>query len=70
VRLRACEEGEEDIMTVEDYLECVEQRGFIDYDGYGHPIVNGKEDKSIFLYPSEGALKIPEGVTHIKWYNR
>jgi len=73
VKLRACEEGEEDIMTVEDYLECVESGSFIDYDGFGHPIVpviNGEEDKSIFLYPSEGSSKIPEGVTHIKWYNR
>ncbi len=64
------DESGADTMTVREYLECVKCCGFIDYDGYGHPIVNGEEDRSIFLYPSEGSSKIPEGVTHIKWYNR
>lgn len=57
-------------MKVTEYLEDVKDRNLIDYDGHGHPIVNGKEDQSIFLYPSEGSSKIPEGVTHINWYNR
>lgn len=61
---------EGDIMTVADYLDCVENGMFIDYDGSGHPMKDGKIDRKIDIYPSNKRHGIPEDATHICWYNR
>jgi hypothetical protein len=31
-----------DVMTVKDFIACCECHGFIDYDGYGCPVKDGK----------------------------
>lgn len=55
--------------SLKEYLEDVKDGDLIDYDGYGHPIVDGKMLEDIVVKPSRPDL-IPEGTTHIKWYNR
>lgn len=57
-------------MTVEEYLECVDYRSFIDYDGDGSPEKDGLVDLTISIIPSERDTKIPLDATHIRWYNR
>ena len=57
-------------MSVRSYLNAVMDRSFIDYDGYGHPIVDGTEDKTVVLLPSHGASNIPKKAKHINWYSR
>jgi hypothetical protein len=56
------------LMTVEEFRECVKIGGFIDYDGFGHPVKDEKMS-SIVVYPSK-VVEIPADATHIMWYNR
>lgn len=57
-----------DVMTIEDWKECVESGGFIDDDGFALAS-NGAHCTKEEYYPSI-AHKLPEGTTHIVWYNR
>lgn len=58
-----------DLMTVGKFRKCVECGGFIDYDGFGHPVRNNKADPSIWIKPSR-IHEIPASATHIVWYNK
>ena len=60
---------EDDVYTVEEFLEFVRDNCFIDDDGYGHPVKDKKADDSIDIWPSR-VDEIPEDATHIVWYNR
>jgi len=57
-----------DVMTVEEWLESCEFGGFIDYDGYGSPMKDGKVAR-MTISPSRRHL-VPKDATHIEWYNR
>lgn len=57
-----------DVMTVADWLAAVKAGNFIDYDGCGHAVLDGKM-ASPSIYPSEAYL-VPEEATHIAWFNR
>jgi len=56
------------LMTVEEFKECCEGGGFIDYDGFGNPVKDGKASNQR-IYPSERGF-IPKDATHIVWFNR
>lgn len=58
-----------DLMTVKDWLSCVADGGFIDYDGFGHPVRDGLMDGTIDIWPSQADM-VPQDATHIMWYNR
>lgn len=60
---------EDDVYTVAEFLEVVKSGGFIDYDGHGHPVKDGKADESIVVLPSK-ASEIPSDATHVVWFNR
>lgn len=60
---------EDDVYTVQEFKDCCEDGGFIDYDGYGHPVRDNKSDNSIYIKPSE-LQNIPDDATHIVWFNR
>jgi hypothetical protein len=62
-------EDEDDVYTVEEFKHRCERRSFVDYDGFGHPVKDGKADESIFIYPSK-VSEIPSDATHIVWFNR
>jgi hypothetical protein len=62
-------EDEDDVYTVKEFLKHVKCHAFIDYDGYGHPVKDGKCDPSIDILPSK-VDEIPKDATHIVWYNR
>jgi len=57
-----------DLMTVAEFRGTVECGGFIDYDGYGSPVKDGKQ-AGVSIYPSLQHL-IPTDATHIMWFNR
>ena len=57
-----------DLMTVEDFKEEVRSGGFVDYDGFGHPVKNGLSAPD-YILPSTSA-EIPRDATHIVWYNK
>lgn len=62
-------DGEDDVYTVAEFLAHVRNRGFIDYDGFGHPVKDGKADESVYVKPSR-ASEIPADATHVVWFNR
>ena len=58
------------VMTLKDFIENVESGGFIDYDGNGSYVRDGKES-NITIYPSDiqyGAIR--DDFDTIAWYNR
>jgi len=59
-----------DVMSLADFIDCVNCGGFIDYDGYGHYVKNGMES-NIEIFPSDIKFFMirPEFDTII-WYNR
>ena len=57
-----------DLMLVEDFQKHCKAGSFIDYDGYGCPVREGKM-MSLYIYPSD-LITIPEDATHIIWFNR
>lgn len=56
-----------DLMTIEEYMECVNGGGFVDYDGFGY----ASDGKVMFtekrIRPSDGE---PFGYTHVVWFNK
>lgn len=56
------------VMSMEEFIECVACGLFVDYDGAGHPVVNGKPDYYVTIKPSN-AREFSE-VTEIVWYNK
>ena len=60
---------DDDVMSVEDYLENVKSKAFIDYDGSGHPVKKGKVCDDIRLLPSDGKLLIPFDCEQVVWYH-
>jgi hypothetical protein len=61
--------GEDDVYTIDEFKEHCESGGFIDYDGFGHPVKDSKCDPSFIVKPSE-IENIPVDATHVVWYNR
>jgi hypothetical protein len=70
------EEFDSMYMTIEDFQACCEDGGFIDYDGTGSWVV---DDQLVDMFdeiygaamPSKVLTgQIPEGVTHVVWYNK
>lgn len=58
------------IMTLKDFVECVESGGFIDYDGSGNYYKDGKVT-DISIYPSYVKMgKYRKDFDKIMWYNR
>ena len=58
-----------DMLTVEEFVEMAKSAGLINYDGFGHPVKDGKLCPTIEIRPSR-YWEIPEDATHIQWYNR
>ena len=60
-----------DVMPLSQFLEYVECGGFIDYDGFGHYVKDGKEVCNIELVPSDvKAGCIRKEFDTIVWFNR
>lgn len=60
---------DDDVYTVQEFKDRCAVGAFIDYDGFGHPVKDGKQDRSIDIRPSRLG-KIPKDATHINWFNR
>jgi len=71
------------LFSLEDWKECCDAGGFIDYDGYGNAVDEnykiidmGKVDDFFdeMISPSDytirGGVKIPLDTKYILWYNR
>lgn len=60
---------EDDVYTTKEFLDLCRSKSFVDYDGYGHPVKDGKSDPDIRVQPSRCDL-IPSDATHVVWYNK
>jgi hypothetical protein len=62
--------ADDDVMTIEDFIECCNDGGFIDYDGSGTYL--GEEGLSnIDIYPSDvDHDMVRKDFKKIVWYNR
>jgi hypothetical protein len=59
-----------DVMPLDEFIDCVKSGGFIDYDGYGHYIIDDKET-DITIYPSDVKHNaVRDDFKKIVWYNR
>ena len=69
-----------DHMTLDHFIQAVDQMCFIDYDGYGYLATSDLMSR-IVVSPSDvftkkkktfkkKFLKISEGFTHIVWFNK
>jgi hypothetical protein len=56
------------VVTVEEFRQAVGSGFFRDYDGYGHPVKDGKMT-NVVIVPSR-VHEIPDDATHIVWFNR
>jgi hypothetical protein len=58
-----------DLISRENWLEAVNNGNFIDYDGHGCPVKDGKMASYVLIIPSQAATLDPEA-THVMWFNR
>lgn len=58
-----------ELLTVLEFRESCEHGYFIDYDGSGHPVKDGKMARKVTILPSK-LDEIPKDATHIMWFNR
>lgn len=58
-----------DLIPIREFIGCVREGGFMDGDGFGHWATETHHDDSDEIYPSMLIIGIPEGVTHMFWFN-
>tara|TARA_R100000656_G_scaffold104176_1_gene76015 strand:- start:47220 stop:47846 length:627 start_codon:yes stop_codon:yes gene_type:complete len=63
-----------DLFQLDEFTELVDDGGFVDYDGWGHPIDEDGQEVGVFILPSkwgwQKAALERHGVKKIAWYNR
>ena len=63
-------ESDDCIITKAEFIECCQSGGFIDYDGFGHPMKENLINIDENIYPSDYRDFINHDCTHVVWYNR
>jgi hypothetical protein len=59
-----------DVMSLEHFIDCVKSGGFINYDGWGNYVIDGKKT-NIDIYPSDVKNDaIRKDFNTIIWFNR
>ena len=61
-----------DNIPLEEWLDCVSSKGFIDYDGHGC-FSTALKRSNFIVVPSditEKKIKIPKWATHVTWFNK
>jgi hypothetical protein len=62
--------GEDDVYTVTEFMEFVNDDFLTDCDGFGNPVKDNMADTLIWIIPSRCPTCIPTDATHIVWYNK
>lgn len=58
------------LMTLQKFIGCCKDGGFIDYDGFGY-YATATEQSDIVVYPSDiTSGNYRKDFTYVKWYNR
>lgn len=61
---------EGDLMTLTEWKACVRAGGFIDYDGFGYYVNDGKESDIVVIPSDLKHNQIRNEFSHVAWYNR
>jgi hypothetical protein len=61
---------DDQIMTIGEYLDGVKCGALTDYDGHGNPATETHIGAHVIISPSNYGKDIPQGATHIVWYNK
>jgi len=60
-----------DLMTLDEFVDCVKTGLFIDYDGSGYYATESLYDRDSPAIPSEIKQgKINSSYTHVAWFNK
>lgn len=61
-----------DVMTIDEFVECVESGGFIDYDGSGYYMTNEttETDIPVNLTTIRSVGEYRKDMPFVAWYNR
>jgi hypothetical protein len=59
-----------DLFSIDIFKKCVDNRGFMDYDGHGYLATMNGYDKSKVVFPSEFNRINTGGYTHVAWFNK
>lgn len=60
-----------DVYSMEDFKENCDCGGFINYDGFAHPIVNSMMDEDVMIKPSQVKKgKYVKKYESVVWFNR
>jgi hypothetical protein len=62
-------QDEDDVYTIEEFIDNCKCTAFTDFDGFGFPVKDNLADENIVITPSQ-LSRIPKDATHIVWYNR
>jgi hypothetical protein len=63
-------DADADVMSIKDFIDCCNDGGFIDYDGFGEYMKDGKLS-DITIYPSDVTHNmVRKDFDTIVWYNR
>jgi len=58
------------LMPIQDFIDCVNHGGFIDYDGFGY-YATSTQESDITIIPSDvKAQMIRNDFQYVVWYNR
>lgn len=58
------------LMPLSEWIDCVREGGFIDYDGYGYYCI-GNQKSNVVVYPSDLKYQsIRSGFDGVLWLNR
>ena len=65
-------DDEDDVYTIKEWIAHVREGSFIDYDGMGQLVKDGKADESQYIKPSmvKNGTFIAFDATHVVWFNR
>lgn len=63
----AVEEGFGDVYTLEDFLGCVKVGAFIPDDGVGYFGTESHYSWEAYVWSTK---EVPEGATHVHWFNK
>jgi hypothetical protein len=62
--------ADDDVMTIKEFISAVKSGGFIDYDGYGRYVKDGKKT-NITILPSDVKYQaIRKDFNTIVWFNK
>jgi hypothetical protein len=59
-----------DVFSLDEFRDIVASGGIVNDDGCGHWVKDGKMSRDFINCAKLGPYYVPEGVTHVAWFNK